>query len=129
MDPAALLDRITAAGIQLGIDARGDGLTVESRAPLTQEQRRCLRDNKVELLAHLRAAADQQPALPPDLVERIQRAAHRITLDALHWYRHDGADLADFTADELTWLVGDYLLHRHAQRTNARTDHAPEDES
>jgi hypothetical protein len=83
MDTAAILNRLAEAGISLGIDASGQGLTVESPAPLSPEQRRWLRANKPAILAHLRqdtAAVSPPPPLTDadraDIAEAIaERAA------------------------------------------------------
>ena len=71
MDLQATLDRIAAAGIRLGIDGSGQGITVESAAPLTPDQRDYLRRHKPEILAHLRqqGATPARPPEPPPLTD------------------------------------------------------------
>jgi len=51
MDARAILGRLSAAGVTLA--ALGDGLSVESRQPLTEQQRAWLREHKPALLALL----------------------------------------------------------------------------
>jgi hypothetical protein len=79
MDTGAILNRLAEAGISLGIDASGQGLTVESPAPLSPEQRRWLRANKPAILSHLRQeSAAVSPAPPP-----LSAADHAAIAEAL----------------------------------------------
>jgi hypothetical protein len=67
VDLAAVIDRLAAAGVSLGIDRTGDGLTFDSPRPLTPAQLDYLSRHKAAILAHLRQAGSvaQPPADPP----------------------------------------------------------------
>jgi hypothetical protein len=61
-----------------------------------------------------------QEPLPTALVVRLQTAARRIVWAVCAEYRDDAETLADLTDDELVLVVGNYLLGRQIQYSNAK---------
>lgn len=63
MEPAAIIAKVTAAGIALHLTPDGTNLRIESARPLTNDQRTFLRHHKPAILAHLRQQT--APPIPP----------------------------------------------------------------
>ena len=79
MDPRQAFTRMQAAGILMR--ARGDRLSVASRAPLTDQQRVWIRAHKVELLRLLTEAVPCPAELKGEDREAIEERATFRTLD------------------------------------------------
>lgn len=110
-DMSAALARMRWAGVIL--DVRDGGLAVTAETPLTDRQARFIGAHKDALVAILTAEARDRglarlEALALELAHPLE--------DLVDWFAPDLADFGNLPAEQVEWIVRNYVLHRDAYR-------------
>lgn len=98
-----LAERLKAQGVFLA--ANNDELTVETAAPLTDNQRDYIRGHKSQLLAELEEVKSKS-------ITRLKKIAEERSHpldDLLRWYKDDLDDLAAMSDKDFRFVVSEYL--------------------
>jgi hypothetical protein len=106
-----MVERLGAKGVRLGLD--GDGLQVETDAPLTDEQRTFLREHKAELVAELKAE------------QALEAVIRKLVAEATQWYTDDAEDIAAMNLDGVEVAVRDYLARREYYQRGIAEERQP----